>query len=179
MRLFVSNFLMFLLFLLTLIQPVEASEYEKYADTEEVCTIAAQQYEKKYQIKKHLLTTITNVESGRWNPRKQRNTAWPWTVNAQGQGHFYATKQQAINAVKKFQIEMYGNKLQPGRKIPVHLVIAGHKIAMTRSQRQNSIIYHIAYTTFIARLFFENGKKYIHRLGRHIAAGPRPDGYMA
>ena len=86
-----------------LIQPVEASEYEKYADTEEVCTVAAQQYEKKYQIKKHLLTTITNVESGRWNQRKQRNLAWPWTVNAQGQGHFYATKQQAINAVKKLQ----------------------------------------------------------------------------
>ncbi|MBR2923142.1 MAG: transglycosylase SLT domain-containing protein [Alphaproteobacteria bacterium] len=105
MRLFVSNFLMFLMFLLMLIQPVEASEYEKYADTEEVCMVAAQQYEEKYQIKKHLLTTITNVESGRWNPRKQRNTAWPWTVNARGQGHFYATKQQAINAVKKFQAQ--------------------------------------------------------------------------
>lgn len=88
-----------------LIQPVEASEYEKYADTQEVCTVAAQQYEKKYQIKKHLLTTITNVESGRWNQAKQRNTAWPWTVNARGQGHFYATKQQAINAVKKLQAQ--------------------------------------------------------------------------
>ena len=94
---------MFLLFLLMLIQPVEASEYEKYADTQEVCTVAAQQYEKKYQIKKHLLTTITNVESGRWNQQKQRNTAWPWTVNAQGKGHFYATKQQAINAVKSLR----------------------------------------------------------------------------
>lgn len=88
-----------------LIQPVEASEYEKYADTQEVCTVAAQQYEKKYQIKKHLLTTITNVESGRWNQAKQRNTAWPWTVNARGKGHFYATKQQAINAVKKLQAQ--------------------------------------------------------------------------
>lgn len=103
MRLIVSNFLMFLLFLLMLIQPVEASEYEKYADTQEVCEVAAQQYEKKYEIKKHLLSTITNVESGRWNQSKQRNTAWPWTVNAQGKGHFYATKQQAINAVKKLQ----------------------------------------------------------------------------
>ena len=105
MRLIVSNFLMFLLFLLMLIQPVEASEYEKYADTQEVCEVAAQHYEKKYQIKKHLLSTITNVESGRWNQQKQRNTAWPWTVNAQGKGSFYATKQQAINAVKKLQAQ--------------------------------------------------------------------------
>ena len=88
-----------------LIQPVEASEYEKYADTQEVCEVAAQHYEKKYQIKKHLLSTITNVESGRWNQSKQRNTAWPWTVNAQGKGNFYATKQQAIKAVKRLQAQ--------------------------------------------------------------------------
>ena len=96
---------MFLLFLLMLIQPVEASEYDKYADTQEVCEVAAQHYEKKYQIKKHLLSTITNVESGRWNQQYQRNKAWPWTVNARGKGHFYATKQQAINAVKKLQAQ--------------------------------------------------------------------------
>ena len=105
MRLFVSKFLMFLLFLLMLIQPVEASEYPKYADNEEVCMVATQQFEKKYQIKKHLLTTIANVESGRWNQKKQRNTAWPWTVNAKGKGYFFETKQQAIAAVKKMQSE--------------------------------------------------------------------------
>jgi len=96
---------MFLLFLLMLIQPVEASEYPKYADNEEVCMVAAQQFEKKYQIKKHLLSTIANVESGRWNQKQQRNVAWPWTVNAQGKGHFLETKQQAIAMVKKLQAQ--------------------------------------------------------------------------
>ena len=105
MRLFVSKFLMFLLFLLMFFQPVEASEYPKYANTEEVCTVAAQQFENKYHIKKHLLTTITNVESGRWNQKKQRNTAWPWTINAQGKGRFFATKQQAIAEVKRLQAQ--------------------------------------------------------------------------
>ncbi len=103
MRLFVSKFLMFLLFLLMFIQPVEASEYPKFVDDTEVCTVAAQQFEEKYQIKKHLLSTITNVESGRWNQQKQRNTAWPWTVNAQGKGRFFETKQEAIAAVKELQ----------------------------------------------------------------------------
>ena len=105
MRLFVSRFLMFLLFLLMFFQPVEASEYPKYANTEEVCTVAAQQFENKYQIKKHLLTTITNVESGRWNQKKQRNIAWPWTINAQGKGRFFATKQQAIAEVRRLQAQ--------------------------------------------------------------------------
>ncbi len=86
-------------------QPVEASEYPKYANTEEVCTVAAQQFENKYQIKKHLLTTITNVESGRWNQKKQRNIAWPWTINAQGKGRFFATKQQAIAEVRRLQAQ--------------------------------------------------------------------------
>lgn len=103
MRLFVSKFFMFLLFLLMLIQPVEASEYPKYADDAEVCTVAAQQFEKKYQIKKHLLSTISNVESGRWNQETKRTSAWPWTVNAQGKGYFFETKQQAIAQVKKLQ----------------------------------------------------------------------------
>ena len=85
------------------LQPVGAAEYPKYADAEEVCIVASQQFEKKYQIKKYLLTTITNVESGRWNQKLQRNTAWPWTVNAQGKGYFFETKQQAIAEVKKLQ----------------------------------------------------------------------------
>lgn len=86
-----------------LIQPVEASDYPKFINDTEVCTVAAQQFEKKYQIKKHLLSTITNVESGRWNQQNQRNMAWPWTINAQGKGRFFETKQQAIAEVKRLQ----------------------------------------------------------------------------
>ena len=105
MRLFVSKFLMFLLFLLMLIQPVEASQRPLIVDDAEVCTIAAQQMEKKYQIKKHLLSTITSVETGRWSKKHQRNMAWPWTVNAQGKGRFFETKREAIAEVKRLQAE--------------------------------------------------------------------------
>ncbi len=86
-----------------LIQPVEASEYPQFIDDTEVCTVAAQQFEEKYQIKKHLLSTITNVESGRWNQNRQKNMAWPWTINALGKGRFFETKQQAIAEVKRLQ----------------------------------------------------------------------------
>ncbi|MCQ2741304.1 MAG: hypothetical protein MJ210_04220, partial [Alphaproteobacteria bacterium] len=103
MRLFVSKFLMFLLFLLMLIQPVQASPSHKFVDDAQVCTIAAQRMESKYQIKKHLLSTITSVETGRWNQERQKMTSWPWTVNAGGKGYFFETKQEAIAAVKKMQ----------------------------------------------------------------------------
>jgi hypothetical protein len=94
---------MFLLFLLMFIQPVEALEFPRNIDDSEICTVAAQQYEKKYQIKKHLLSTITSVETGRWDKERQRTMAWPWTVNAQGKGYFFDTKQEAVAEVKRLQ----------------------------------------------------------------------------
>lgn len=101
MRLNVSNFLMFLLVLLMLIQPVQAKAYVAESDVAALCTNATQKFEQKYQIKEHLLTTISSVETGRWNPKLKRNTAWPWTINAQGKGRFFATKAEAIREAKR------------------------------------------------------------------------------
>lgn len=85
-----------------LIQPVQAKTYSGVNDTL-VCQTAALKYEHQYQIKEHLLTTITNVETGRWNNVKKQTLAWPWTINAQGKGHFFKTKAEAVKAVKDLQ----------------------------------------------------------------------------
>lgn len=61
--------------------------------------------EKEYQIKKHLLTTISSVETGRWNEKEQQSLAWPWTINAQGKGQFFKTKAEAVKAIKKLQAQ--------------------------------------------------------------------------
>ncbi len=86
-------------------QPVEASDYPHYVSDREVCSVAARRYEDKFQIKRHLLNTITNVETGRWDEVSKKKTAWPWTVNAQGKGYFFDSKREAIAAVKRFQAE--------------------------------------------------------------------------
>jgi hypothetical protein len=46
------------------------------------------------------LSAIGRVESG---GGPAGDAPWPWTVNAAGQGHFYATKQAAIAAVQVLQ----------------------------------------------------------------------------
>lgn len=94
---------MFLLILLMLIQPVQAQAYSEVTDDALVCMEATQKFEKEYQIKKHLLTTISSVETGRWNAAKKQNIAWPWTVNAQGKGKFFASKIEAVQEVKRLQ----------------------------------------------------------------------------
>ena len=94
---------MFLLILLMFIQPVQARAYADFRDDALVCMEATQKFEKKYQIKEHLLTTISSVETGRWNEQKQQSIAWPWTINDQGKGRFFASKAEAVREVKRLQ----------------------------------------------------------------------------
>ena len=94
---------MFLLILLMFCQPVQARAYAEFRDDALVCMQETQKFEEKYQIKKHLLTTITSVETGKWNAKRQQKLAWPWTVNAQGKGTFFKTKAEAVREVKRLQ----------------------------------------------------------------------------
>lgn len=106
MRFNVSKNLMFLLFmLLFLLQPltVSAARNTETVDTAHVCLQATQKMEKAYHIKQHLLTTISSIESGRWDEKTQQKLAWPWTINAQGKGYFFNTKAEAVQKVKELQ----------------------------------------------------------------------------
>ena len=69
---------------------------------QDLCSLAAQQAEKNYQIKPQLLQTIASVESGRWNEKLGKRIAWPWTIQANGRGYYYQTKQEAVAAIKQF-----------------------------------------------------------------------------
>lgn len=59
--------------------------------------------EKTGGIPQNLLTSISLAETGRWNPEKREMFAWPWTVTWGGKGHYYPTKQVAIDIVNKLQ----------------------------------------------------------------------------
>ncbi len=61
-----------------------------------ICSGAVQAAERAAAIPRHLLTAISQAESGRWNGEKQANIAWPWTVTAHGKGQFFASKEEAI-----------------------------------------------------------------------------------
>jgi len=170
MRLFVSKFLMFLLFLLMLIQPVEASQRPKIVDETEVCTIAAQQMEEKYHIKKHLLSTITSVETGRWNKKHQRNMAWPWTVNAQGKGRFFETKREAIAEVKKLQAQ--GVKSIDVGCMQVNL--AYHPDAFKNLEDAFNPYKNVEYgAQFLKKLYVQNGRDWNKAATSYHSSLPR------
>lgn len=89
-----------------MLQPIQAQADEQARIRDAyACMNATIELEKEYQIQEHLLTTISSVETGRWDAATKQNVAWPWTVNAMGKGTFYPSKAEAIRAVKKLQAQ--------------------------------------------------------------------------
>lgn len=64
------------------------------------CLRFLQSYERNLSIPQGLLTAIAFVESGRPDATGQM-TAWPWSINANGQGKFFDTKEEAVAETKK------------------------------------------------------------------------------
>ncbi len=70
-----------------------------------LCRGAIAAAETQYHIPDAFLSAIGRVETGRAMPRFGGLAPWPWTINAGGQGHFYATKQEAMDAVRRFRAQ--------------------------------------------------------------------------
>jgi hypothetical protein len=69
----------------------------------EQCRIAIAAAERGHGVPAQLLASIGRVESGRRDPGTGAWGAWPWTINAEGQGSYFDTKGEAIRAVQELQ----------------------------------------------------------------------------
>jgi hypothetical protein len=68
-----------------------------------LCRQAIAVAEAAHAIPTHLLAAIGRVESGRRDPNTGLRHPWPWTINAEGEGHFFESKAQAIAFVTALQ----------------------------------------------------------------------------
>jgi transglycosylase-like protein with SLT domain len=69
----------------------------------EQCRSGIAAAERGHGIPPQLMAAIGRVESGRLDPGTGTWGAWPWTINAEGQGTYFETKAEAINAVLGLQ----------------------------------------------------------------------------
>nr|WP_314070272.1 lytic transglycosylase domain-containing protein [uncultured Roseococcus sp.] len=67
------------------------------------CRAAIALAEREVQIPAGLLQAIARVESGRRHPESGLFGPWPWTLNAEGRGQFFPTREAAIAAVRDMQ----------------------------------------------------------------------------
>jgi|CXWL01.1.fsa_nt_gi hypothetical protein len=82
--------------------PVQA-QLDPLIEGAKLCTRHLQHYETQYGIPSHLLSAIASTESGRFHDGLKIKLPWPWTINAEGKGYFFDTKEEAIMAARKLQ----------------------------------------------------------------------------
>ncbi len=70
-----------------------------------LCHMATVAAERATGVPDQLLTAISRVESGRVDAATGRSDAWPWTINVEGTGHFYESKDAAMAAVVAFRAQ--------------------------------------------------------------------------
>ena len=68
-----------------------------------LCHQATAQAERERGVPDQLLTAISRVETGQPDPMTGRREAWPWSINVEGTGHVYPSKDAAIAAVRQYQ----------------------------------------------------------------------------
>lgn len=68
-----------------------------------LCRAAVAAAERDAALPERLLGAIATVESGRRDPGSGRVQPWPWTINAEGIGHFYDSKAEAVAAARAMQ----------------------------------------------------------------------------
>ena len=60
------------------------------------CRSAATSFERSAGLPSGLLLAIGQIESGRTDPVTNRTDPWPWATNHAGEGHYFASAQEAI-----------------------------------------------------------------------------------
>ena len=68
-----------------------------------MCEAAIASAEAATKLPARVLNAIALRESGRLDPDTGRWRPWPWTINVEGIGHFYDSKEAAIAAVQSIQ----------------------------------------------------------------------------
>lgn len=90
-------------FLLPILCCLTLAGVARAAHPSALCETAITSAEYAGQLPPRLLSAIALVESGRYDETAGAVRPWPWTINAEGAGHYYPSKAEAIDAVKALQ----------------------------------------------------------------------------
>ncbi len=82
------------------VRPAAAQEV---VEASRACDVAGAAAERRYDVPAGLLSAIGRVESGRRDPLTGRVAPWPWTINAEGRGHLFDSRSDALSATQALQ----------------------------------------------------------------------------
>ncbi len=117
------------------------------------CGRAIAAAEQNLRIPDAFLAAIGRVESGRPGASASR-LPWPWTINAEGHGHFYATRGEAIAATRALQARGVAS-IDVGC---LQVNLAAHPDAFARLDDAFDPAVNVAYgAAFLRKLFGQTG----------------------
>ncbi len=130
-----------------------ASPALAHAGDEGACASAIASAERTQSVPARVLGTIATVESGR--AVGNRVVPWPWAINADGVGHFYRSKAEAIAAVQALRFE-------GARSIDVgcmQINLAAHPLAFPSLEEAFDPAVNAAYAArFLRTLYQQTGR---------------------
>ncbi|MEM6602632.1 MAG: lytic transglycosylase domain-containing protein [Pseudomonadota bacterium] len=135
------------------------------------CTRAVAEMEKEYQIPAYILHAISMTETGKQSKINDTSyfAPWPWTANIEGQGVYFATQQEAVEAIE--------TALSQGKKsIDVgcmQINLKFHKDAFETLDDAFDPEYNVRYASEFLRSLYERYKDWPKAVERYHSATPK------
>jgi hypothetical protein len=133
-----------------------------------LCPQAIATAERSQAIPKHLLSAIALAESGRKHPTLDKRMPWPWTVMAEGQGRYLATKQAAIEEVRQLQARGIANIDVGCMQVNLYY----HPDAFLSLEQAFDPVANVAYAGRFLRSLFADSGAWDEAAGRYHSATP-------
>ncbi|MHA1599116.1 MAG: transglycosylase SLT domain-containing protein [Alphaproteobacteria bacterium] len=83
--------------------PAHGESIQATGNAWQLCDQATARVESAEAVPSRLLKAISLAETGRWDRQTQANFAWPWTVTALGEGHYFSGPEAALNFIRRLQ----------------------------------------------------------------------------
>lgn len=138
-------------------------------DDGKICSAAIANVEQKSQVPNNVLQAISRVESGRKDPISKKYTAWPWTVNANGQGYFLNSKYEAMQLVRHLQSR--GIKSIDVGCMQINLW--HHKQAFDSLDEAFDPVSNVRYAAKFLQGLYNDSKSWITAIGNYHSATPQ------
>ncbi|MEQ9143409.1 MAG: lytic transglycosylase domain-containing protein [Parvibaculaceae bacterium] len=132
-----------------------------------VCREAAQRLEAQHGFPEGMVTSIALTESGRRAPDGSHQ-AWPWTVNAEGRAYYFATRDDAVDAVRRLLAE--GKRTIDVGCMQVNLRF--HPRAFTSVEEAFDPMSNVAYAAYFLRDLESRSESWEQAIGRYHSYSP-------
>ena len=135
------------------------------------CLRAIRYYERKYNIPKDLLYSISVIESGKWLKTYNDRFPWPWALNVEGKPYYFSSKEETLDFLAE-KLSQGVNNIDVGCS---QINLRHHGDNFNRLEQILNPNYNVAYAAyFLSRNYEETdnwNKAVAHYHSRNKALG--------